>query len=178
VTLTYRNLVIGLSAGSQGDGMCTSKLGWVISSAQQLLVSARSYHAAYEADRSASARGLHGLLKHPLVGPARLKPFVSDWFSHTGGARVSPASGMVTLFWRTYDFCGPGAPYPCDAVAGGSWDGLRSTVRIFRIDGATAHGTVIMTTASHTMPLGTRADLTLVSRGMMLFRMRDSPYDR
>jgi hypothetical protein len=157
--------------------MCTPKLGWVISSAQHLLASARSYHAAYETDRSASAPGLRGLLKHPLVAPARLKPFVSDWFSHTGGALVAPASGTVTLFWRTYDLCGPGAPYPCDAVMGGSWDGFRITLRILHIDGATARGTVIMTTASHTMSLGARADLTLASRGMMRFHMHGSPYD-
>lgn len=126
---------------------------------------------AWSPGMTVDVSGLRGLLAHPLVSSASLQGFVFAWVSHAGAATVSPRTGTIDLYQRTYASCDPLAPYPCA-------EDYHVTVQVERIVGNTAHGRVVRTSDARTLPLGRQVTLTLVPReGFLQVQMPRTPMD-
>jgi hypothetical protein len=126
---------------------------------------------AWSPGMTVDAPDLKGLLAHPLVSPASLRGFVFAWGAHTGSAMVSPRTGTIDLYQRTYASCDPLASYPCA-------EEYHVTMQVERITGNTVYGRVVRTSAARTLPLRHQVTLTLVPReGFLQVQMPGTPMD-
>jgi hypothetical protein len=104
----------------------------------------------------------------PVVGSSpSFGGFAGNWVSH-GMTMSFAVSGVATLDWRIYSWCGPGVSPPCDQTIGNTIvDGGHATAQFDAVQGSTASGQVQSTTDPSTIAAGP-ISVTLISDGNAL----------
>ena len=98
--------------------------------------------------------------------PESFARFAGGWARHGFGLSIQP-DGQARATWRTYRWCGPGVPQPCDSMQDNLiTSGGQATLVFTRVEGASAYGRVLASTDSETFPAGGDIVLTLEPYGM------------
>jgi hypothetical protein len=131
--------------------------------------------------------GCGAIIQHPLTrqsssqAQARARPsmllvtpefrrFASTWIAH-GSVLIIAANGTATFVARAYRWCATDVPRPCDTIdaQGHIESGKREQLRLSRVHGSTAYGTVLTSTFH---PAGLAITLTLEPNDTLLYAAR------
>lgn len=96
--------------------------------------------------------------------------FAGTWTAHGAMLTIS-SDGAATFAARTYRWCAPGIPQPCDTIdAQGHLEaGNLERLRLSYVSGSTAYGTVLTSTFH---PAGLAVTLTLQPHDTLLYAAR------
>lgn len=72
--------------------------------------------------------------------------FIGTWYNHSGVLKIA-SNGSATFDRRTYRWCGPGVPTPCDTMKGNLIiDGIHMQIQFTHTRASSAYGRIISTT--------------------------------
>ncbi len=113
---------------------------------------------------------LFGLADQPFA--TQLEPFVGRWYGHARELIVG-ADGRATYQGRTFRWCGPGVPPPCDTPGGSPVGGLSEQLVFTTVIFSTAYGSIasgtddysVLATGPVTLKVGSSITLTPYANG-------------
>lgn len=108
-----------------------------------------------------------GYIQQPAhLSIQELRPFVGQWNAHFASLEVK-SDGTAAFSARTYAFCGPEVPQPCDRIEGNTiYPGIQETIAINSVKDQIAYGTII---TGNKHPEGTKITLTLQPENTLQF---------
>jgi hypothetical protein len=101
-----------------------------------------------------------GVLGFVLTSCAPISYFKGFWYHHSVGVTID-AAGNGVVSYRTYRWCGPGVPQPCDTMSGNSiLNGGHATFRL--TTPLASHTGLGYITSANELPRGQRVTITTV----------------
>lgn len=115
----------------------------------------------------------HARSVSPTSASTSINPgkFTGTWIAH-GAFMTIARDGKAVFEARTYSWCGPGVPQPCDSIKQNQiLYGHHQQLQLSQVNGSVARGVI---TSSNTSPTNTAVTLTLQSGDTLLYTVNGS----
>jgi hypothetical protein len=99
--------------------------------------------------KGATSTGTTTTAKQGTTPTSNFSMFVGTWENHSSTLIFTP-NGQASYRERTYRWCGPNVPSPCDSIQNNVIQpGIIETLAFTQVQGNTAYGTIIASTVNN-----------------------------